>query len=188
MKRICVFCGSNEGAQPEYRRAAQHLGQVLVEQGLSLVYGGSKVGLMGEVAQAVLEAGGDVVGVIPSALVEQELAYHRLTDLRVVGSMHERKALMADLADGFVALPGGLGTLEELFEILTWAQLGMHAKPSGLLNVCQYYDRLLDFVGHAVAERFVKPEHGSMLQVDSDPAALLRKLEAYRAPQVGKLY
>jgi uncharacterized protein (TIGR00730 family) len=188
MKRVCVFCGSNEGAQPEYRRAARQLGQVLVEQGLGLVYGGSKVGLMGEVSKTVLEAGGDVVGVIPEALVQQELAYHRLADLRVVGSMHERKALMAELADGFVALPGGLGTMEELFEILTWAQLGMHAKPSGLLNVCQYYDKLLDFVGHAVDERFVKPEHGQMLLVDSDPATLLRKMDAYQVPQIGKLY
>jgi hypothetical protein len=188
MKRICVFCGSNAGAQPEYRQAAQQLGRVLVEQGLGLVYGGSKVGLMGEIAKTVLEAGGEVVGVIPSTLAEQELAYQQLTDLRVVGSMHERKALMAELADGFVALPGGLGTLEELFEILTWAQLGMHAKPSGLLNVCQYFNRLLDFVEHAVEERFVKPEHGRMLQVDSDPAELLRKMDAYRAPQIGKLY
>ncbi len=152
------------------------------------MYGGSNVGLMGEVAKSVVEAGGEAVGVITSAFVEQELAYRQLTDLRVVGSMHERKALMAELADGFVALPGGLGTLEELFEILTWAQLVMHAKPAGLLNVCQYYDKLLDFVNHAVEERFVKSEHGQMLQVDSDPAALLKKMEVYEAPRVGKLY
>ena len=161
---------------------------MLVERRLGLVYGGSNVGLMGEVSKTVLQAGGEVVGVITSAFVEQELAYRQLTDLRIVGSMHERKALMAELADGFVALPGGLGTMEELFEILTWAQLGMHAKPSGLLNVCQYYDRLLDFVDHAVKERFVKPEHGQMLQVDSDPATLLEKMEVYQAPRVGKLY
>ncbi len=188
MKRICVFCGSNGGAQLEYRQAAKQLGQVLVERGLGLVYGGSNVGLMGEVAKTVVEAGGDAVGVITSAFVEQELAYRQLADLRIVASMHERKALMAELADGFVALPGGLGTMEELFEILTWAQLGMHTKPSGLLNVCQYYDKLLDFVDHAVDERFVKPEHGQMLLVDSDPAALLDKMEAYQAPRVGKLY
>jgi uncharacterized protein (TIGR00730 family) len=188
MKRICVFCGSNAGAQPEYRQAAQQLGQVLVERGLGLVYGGGRVGLMGEVAKTVLEAGGEVVGVIPSMLAQQDLAYQQLTDLRVVGSMHERKALMAELSDGFVALPGGLGTFEELFEILTWAQLGLHTKPSGVLNVCQYFDQLLGFVEHAVGERFVKPEHGQMLQVDADPAALIKKMEAYQAPHVGKLY
>jgi uncharacterized protein (TIGR00730 family) len=188
MKRVCVYCGSNAGVQPEYRHAARRLGQVLAERKLGLVYGGGKVGLMGEVARAALEAGGEVVGVIPEALVQMELAQPQLTELRVVGSMHERKALMAELAEGFVALPGGLGTIEELFEILTWAQLGLHAKPAGLLNVCRYYDSLLDFMQHAVGERFVKPEHGQMLLVDGDPAALLDKLNGYEVRQVGKLY
>jgi len=188
MKRVCVFCGSNAGVQPEYRQATREFGQVLVKRGLGLVYGGSNVGLMGEVSKAVLEAGGEVVGVITEAFVRQDLAYRSLKDLRIVGSMHERKALMAELADGFVALPGGLGTLEEMFEILTWAQLGMHTKPAGLLNVCHYYDNLLDFVNHAVGEQFVKPEHGQMLQVDGDPAVLLTKMDRYEAPKVGKLY
>ena len=188
MKRLCVFCGSNAGARPEYAQAAQQLGEVLVEKKLGLVYGGSHVGLMGIVARTVFEAGGEVIGVIPTALAQMELAYAQLTDLRIVGTMHERKALMADLADGFIALPGGLGTIEELFEILTWAQLGMHQKPCGLLNICHYYDPLLDFVEHAVAEKFVKPAHGQMLQRDENPANLLTKLEAYQAPRDGKLF
>ncbi len=187
MNRLCVFCGSGVGAQPEYRQAARQLGQVLVEQKLGLVYGGGNIGLMGELAKTMVEAGGDVIGVIPTALANLEVAYTQLSDLRIVGSMHERKALMAELADGFIALPGGLGTLDELFEILTWAQLGMHAKPCGLLNVCHYYDKLLDVVGHAVAERFVKPAHGAMLQVDETPAALLQKMSSYQAPKVRKL-
>ena len=187
MNRLCVFCGSGFGAQPEYRQATRQLGQVLIEQELGLVYGGGNIGLMGELAKTVFEAGGEVIGVIPAALADLEVAYTQLSDLRVVGSMHERKALMAELADGFVALPGGLGTLDELFEILTWAQLGMHTKPCGLLNICHYYDKLLDFVEHAVAERFVKPAHGTMLQVDEDPAGLLQKLAVYQAPKVRKL-
>ncbi len=188
MKTLCVFCGSNPGARPEYRLAAQQLGQALVARQMGLVYGGGKVGLMGELARTVLEAGGQVTGVITQALVQMEVAYTQLADLRVVDSMHARKALMAELADGFVVLPGGLGTLEEMFEILTWAQLGLHGKPCGALNICHYFDPLLDFVEHAIAERFVKRAHGEMLQVAETPDTLLDKLEAYQPPHVGKLY
>ena len=188
MRRVAVYCGSNPGTRPAYGAAARRLGAELGARRLGLVYGGGNVGLMGILADAALAAGGEVIGVIPRALQLRELAHPRLTELRVVRSMHERKALMAELADGFVALPGGLGTLEEMFEILTWAQLGMHTKPAGLLNVCHYYDNLLDFVNHAVREQFVKPEHGQMLQVDGDAAVLLAKMDRYEAPKVGKLY
>ncbi len=137
MKRICVFCGSSPGARLEYARAARELADLLIKRNIGLVYGGARVGIMGEIASAVLKQGGEVIGVIPQELVEKEVAFTELTDLRIVGSMHERKALMAELSDGFIALPGGLGTIEEFFEVLTWAQLGLHRKPCGLLNVCQ---------------------------------------------------
>ena len=159
MRSVCVFCGSNPGRRPEYLAGAADLGRVLAARGIRVVYGGAHVGLMGALADAVLAAGGEIVGVIPGLLVDAEVAHPGLSDLRVTGSMHERKALMADLSDGFIALPGGLGTLEEFAEIVTWAQLGLHAKPTGLLNLLGYYDGLLGFLDHATAERFVRPDH-----------------------------
>ena len=186
MKRVCVFCGSSPGNHPAYRQAADELGRGLAERGWGLVFGGGWVGLMGQVAKAVMAAGGEAIGVIPQALLDQKLAYSELSDLRVVNSMHERKALMADLADGFIALPGGYGTLEEFFEVLTWAQLGIHHKPCGLLNVNGYFDRLGDFLDHAMEQQFIRPEHRSMMVVDDRPARLLERLETYQAPQVDK--
>ncbi len=182
MKRICVFCGSSPGARQEYVQAARELGQVLTKRNIGLVYGGARVGVMGELASAVLKNGGEVIGVIPQDLVEKEVAFTELADLRVVGSMHERKALMAELADAFIALPGGLGTIEEFFEVLTWAQLGMHHKPCGLLNICQYYDNLMTFLDQAVAEQFIEAEHRSMLLIDESPDALLDQFTRYQPP------
>ena len=186
MKHICVFCGSSAGDDPRFLETARRTGALLAERGLGLVYGGATVGLMGAVADAVLAHGGHVTGVIPSRLVERELAHHGLPDLRVVASMHERKALMADLADGFVALPGGIGTLEETFEVLTWAQLGLHHKPIGILDVAGYYAPLLTFLDHAVASRFVRREHRDMLLVDPDPGRLLDRLAAHVPVDVEK--
>lgn len=186
MKRICVFCGSSAGDDPRFLDAARRLGALLAERGLGLVYGGATVGLMGAVADAALAHGGHVTGVIPSRLVERELAHHGLPDLRVVASMHERKALMADLADGFVALPGGIGTLEETFEVLTWAQLGLHHKPIGILNVAGYYAPLLTFLDHAVASRFVRREHRDVLLIEHDPGRLLDRLAAHVPVDVEK--
>ncbi len=186
MERICVFCGSSPGAKPDYILAARHLARTLAARNVTLIYGGSRVGLMGQVAKACLEAGGEVIGVIPRKLVEMELAYTELAQLHVVDSMHERKALMADLADGFIALPGGLGTVEEFFEVLTWAQLGMHPKPCGLLNTCHYYDKLVAFLDEMVEQQFVELPHREMLQIDEDPEELLKKFEIYQAPQTSK--
>jgi uncharacterized protein (TIGR00730 family) len=186
IERISVFCGSSPGARPEYARAAHALGRALVERRIALVYGGGRVGLMGELARSVLEAGGAVTGVIPQELADRELAFTEVPDLRIVGSMHERKALMAELADGFIALPGGWGTVEEFFEVLTWAQLGIHRKPCGLLDVLDYYRPLAAFLDHAVAERFVGPEDRAMLLVESDPEQLLERFESYRPPPVDK--
>lgn len=183
---ICVFAGSSPGARGAYAKAARALGEELVSRGLDLVYGGSKVGLMGVVADAVLEGGGRVTGVIPKALVAKEVAHEGLTELRVVASMHERKALMAELAGGFIALPGGMGTLEELLEILTWSQLGFHGKPSGLLNAEGYYDGLVEFFDHLVRERFVKEAHRAMALVEADPGLLLDAMSAYVPPRVAK--
>jgi uncharacterized protein (TIGR00730 family) len=182
VQSVCVFTGSSPGAHPEYAHAAQALGRALADQGVRLVYGGASVGLMGTVADAALDAGGDVVGVIPQALVDREIAHPDVADLRVVGSMHERKALMADLADAFVALPGGMGTLEELFEIYTWIQLGLLSKPVGLLDVRSYYDHLVAFLDHAVAERFVTVEHREMLVVEQRADALLEAFRRWRPP------
>ncbi len=184
MKRVCVFCGSSSGANGRYAEAARQVGRALARRGVGLVYGGGSVGLMGIVADAALEAGGEVIGVIPRALQLRELAHDRLTELRVVGSMHERKALMAELSEGFVALPGGMGTLEELSEVLTWAQLGLHARPCGLLDVEGYYRPLIAFFDHAVAEGFIRPEHRRILHVAADPDALLEQFLAYRPPAV----
>lgn len=186
MKSICVFCGSNFGTKPAYVTTAKRTGQAMVERGLALVYGGGKVGLMGALADAVLEQGGTVIGVMPRALVEKEIAHHGLTQLHVVGSMHERKALMADLADGFIALPGGFGTFEEFCEILTWAQLGYHRKPCGLLNVENFYDPLLNLFNHSANEGFIRAEHRSMVLVERNPARLLRLFENYEPPALPK--
>ncbi len=186
MRRVCVFCGSSAGARPEYEAAARGLGRILAERGVGLVYGGASVGLMGAVADSALAAGGEVVGVMPRALVEKEVAHAGLPDLRVVGTMHERKALMAELSDAFVALPGGLGTFEELFEVWTWAQLGLHRKPVALLDVAGFYAPLAAFLDRAAAERFVRPEHRGMLLVGDDAAGLLDRLAAYQPPAVDK--
>ncbi len=186
MKRVCVFCGSSPGARPEYLQAAIELGQVLTQKNIGLVYGGAKVGMMGRIAQSMLDKGGEVIGVIPKDLVEREVAFTGLADLRVVGSMHERKALMAELSDGFIALPGGLGTIEEFFEVVTWAQLGIHLKPCGLLNVQGYYNQLMGFLDHTVSEQFVDSEHRSMILVDESPERLLQRFETYQPPTIDK--
>jgi hypothetical protein len=183
---VCVFTGSSPGARPAYAEAARALGAELAGRGLRLVYGGASVGLMGAVADAALAAGGEVVGVIPQHLVDREVAHTGLTDLRVTGSMHERKALMAELSSAFVALPGGFGTLEELFEVLTWSQLGLHAKPCGLLDVAGYWAPLRAFADHSVAEGFVRPAHRELLLAGTDPAALLDDLAAWRPAAVPK--
>jgi uncharacterized protein (TIGR00730 family) len=179
VRRLCVFCGSSPGARPAYGDAADELGRLLVAEGIGLVYGGGHVGLMGRLADAVLDEGGEAIGVMPEALVAKEIGHTGLTDLRVVGSMHERKALMADLADAFVALPGGLGTVEELFEIYTWAQLGMHRKPCALLDVEGYYEGIARFLAHAVEERFLREEHRAMLIVEREPRTLLERLNRF---------
>ena len=186
MRRVCVFTGSSAGARHEYQHAAQALGRTLAARGIGLVYGGARVGLMGIVADACLAAGGDAIGVIPQALVAKEIAHTGLTELRVVSSMHERKALMADLSDAFVALPGGWGTFEELCEVVTWAQLGLHRKPCGVLNVLGYFDGLLAFAAHAVEEGFVRREHRELLMVADDAAALLDRFAAYQPAAVEK--
>lgn len=186
MRRLCIFCGSSLGGRGAFADAARAMGAELARRGIAVVYGGGRVGLMGVVADATLAAGGEVIGVIPRALATRELAHDALTDLRVVGTMHERKALMAELADAFVALPGGLGTFEEFCEILTWAQLGIHSKPCALLNVEGYYDPLLSLFDHAVAERFVRPEHRALVLAESDPGRLLEALKRFRAPSIKK--
>jgi uncharacterized protein (TIGR00730 family) len=184
MKRICVFAGSARGARPEYAAAAGALAQELVRRGLGVVYGGGSVGLMGVLADAALAQGGEVIGVIPRPLATRELAHGGLTHLHVVDSMHERKALMASLVDGFVALPGGLGTLEETLEVLTWSQLGIHRKPVGLLNVVGYFDALLRVRDEAVREGFVRPEYRALLLSASTPAALLDAFAAWQPPSL----
>ncbi len=173
MNSLCVYCGSSSGSEPAYAAAARELGQLLAVQQIELIYGGGRVGLMGTLADAVLDAGGRVQGVIPQSLADREVAHHGLTQLHVVETMHQRKALMAELSDGFLALPGGLGTFEELFEIWTWAQLGMHTKPIGLLNVAGYFDLLLQFLDHAVSQQLLKPVHRAVLNVSTDPAGML---------------
>lgn len=185
LRRVCVYCGSNPGARPDYAEAAHAFGTLLAREGIGLVTGGGRVGLMGVVADAVLKAGGEAVGVIPQALADREVAHQGLTRLHVVQTMHERKALMADLSDAFVALPGGLGTLEEIAEMLTWAQLGIHVKPCGLLDVAGYYAPLVRFFDHAVAERFVRESHRQLVIAETDGAALLDRLCAYAPPAVG---
>lgn len=184
LKRICVFCGSRRGRRPEYVAAARAVGATLGRRGIGLVYGGGGVGVMGELADAALAHDGEVIGVIPHSLLEWEVGHTRIADLRVVDTMHERKALMASLSDAFIALPGGYGTLEELFEVLTWAQLGLHPKPCGLLNVGGYFDPLLRLVEHMVEEGFLRDEHRSLLLDDTDVEALLARLSAYEPPVI----
>ena len=186
MKRICVFCGSSTGIRKSYADTATQLGEMIAGCRLALVYGGGNVGLMGIIADAALRAGGEVIGIIPRGLAAKELAHQRLSELRVVGSMHERKALMAELSDAFIAMPGGYGTFEEFCEILTWTQLGLQRKPCGLLNVEGYYDHLLKLFDHSVAEGFVKPAHRAMVLDDADPETLLKRIVGYSVPLVDK--
>jgi len=186
MKRVCVFCGSNHGVRPAYAEAAEALAGHLVKLGIGIVYGGGNIGLMGVLADTALAAGGEVIGVIPQALFAKEVGHAGIPDLRIVGSMHERKALMAELSDGFIALPGGWGTFDEFCEILTWAQLGLHRKPCGILNVEGYYDPLLKMFDHSVAEGFLKPEYRPMVIAAAEPEELIAKMKSYRAPSLDK--
>jgi uncharacterized protein (TIGR00730 family) len=186
MRRICVFCGSNPGSRPEYRAAAEEMAAELARRKIGLVYGGGNVGLMGVIADAVLGAGGDVQGVIPEHPMAREVGHKGLTKLHVVRSMHERKALMADLSDAFVALPGGFGTLEEFCEVVTWTQLGLHAKPCGILNVLGFYSPLLRMFDHSVEERFLKPENRALVLARDKPAELLQALEEWRPVRIEK--
>ncbi|TWT41744.1 LOG family protein YvdD [Phycisphaerae bacterium RAS1] len=186
IRRLCVFCGSSNGANPAYADAARRLGRRLAAERIRLVYGGGNVGLMGVLADEVLAHGGEVIGVIPHGLAVKEVAHESLTELHVVDSMHTRKAMMEELADGFIALPGGLGTFEEIFEIITWAQLGIHSKPCGILNAAGYYDKLIEFLDHAVAERLVRREHRAMIQIEQDEGVLLDRMRKYEPPQIEK--
>ena len=186
IKNICVYCGSSPGKNPSFLQSARMMGKEIADRGWTLVYGGGRAGLMGEVARSAMEKGGKVVGVIPKALEDQELANHELTELHVVGSMHERKAMMADLSDGFVALPGGYGTLEELFEVLTWVQLGFHTKPCGVLNIDHYYDSLLAFLDQSVEQQFIYQPHRDLIMQALEPEQLLNMFEAYRPVKMNK--
>lgn len=182
MQRICVYCASNDGAKPEYLDSARTMGRLLAERGIAVAYGGGRTGLMGALADATLAAGGEVIGVMPHALVQREVAHTGLTALHIVDSMHERKAMLAEMADAFVALPGGLGTLEELFETWTWAQLGVHAKPVALLDVAGYWRPLVDFMSHVEREGFLRGTPQEWLVVDRDPAALIDRLATFQPP------
>jgi len=186
MKRICVFCGASNGRRPAYRTAAATLGRALAQRGIGLVYGGGKVGLMGAVADACLAAGGEVIGVIPQSLVERELAHPGATEMRIVQSLHERKALMADLSDAFITLPGGMGTLEEVCEILSWAQLGLYRKPCGVVNVDGFYDPLIAMFDHAVGEGFLAPQSRALVLEEQDPIRLLDRMQIHRVPLVDR--
>jgi uncharacterized protein (TIGR00730 family) len=186
MEKITVYCGSSPGKNPAFKRAANELGKVLAARSITLVYGGGSVGLMGVLARTVIDNGGRVIGVIPQAIADMEVAYTGLQDLRIVEDMHSRKSLMADLADAFIALPGGLGTIEELMEILTWSQLGFHKKPCGLLNVEGFFDQLLEFLDRLVEDQFIAQEHRAMLLVEKDPQVLLDKFLTYVPPTINK--
>lgn len=186
LRRICVFCGSSPGAREDYVEMARALGHELARRGLGLVYGGASVGVMAAVADAVLARGGEVIGVMPEALIARELAHPALTELMVVGTMHQRKARMVELSDGFIALPGGYGTLDEMFEVLTWGQLGMHEKPIALLDVADYFEHLVRFIDHAVSERLVRAEHRELLIRGREPGEVLDAMAAYTAPRLDK--
>jgi uncharacterized protein (TIGR00730 family) len=187
MKKVCVFCGSSTGSSSAYIDAAQQLAGELVKRDIGLVYGGASIGIMGQIADAVLQAGGEVIGIIPESLADKEIAHRGLTELIVVDTMHQRKALMADRAQGFIAMPGGLGTLEELFEALTWSQLGIHRKPCGILNVGDYYQYLLSFIHHAVSQGFVAESHLALLLVEQKADRLLTLMENYKPPSIEKI-
>ena len=186
MRRLCVFCGSSVGNQSAYAEAAQAMGALLAARGIGLVYGGGHVGLMGVIADAVMASGGEVIGVIPQTLADREIAHTGITELHVVDSMHSRKAMMAELSDGFIAMPGGVGTFEEFFEVVTWTQLGLHRKPCGLLNVNAFYTPLAAFIDQAVSEGFIRPVHRAGIVVDSDPERLLDTLSTIQLPDVPK--
>jgi uncharacterized protein (TIGR00730 family) len=187
LNRMCVFCGTNTGSRPSYGQAARELGRILADQQIELVYGGASVGIMGELADSVQEHGGHVTGIIPQQLMEKEAAHTGIRNLIVVASMHQRKSQMADMSDGFIALPGGIGTLEGFFEVLTWGQLGIHAKPAGILNVEGYFDALTGFLDHAVQEGFLTEPHRDAIAVEDDPATLLERMRAYTPPEGEKL-
>src|SRR3954451_19680625 len=187
INRICVFCGTNTGSRSDYGAAARELGRILAEQGIELVYGGASVGIMGELADSVHEHGGHVTGIIPQQLMEKEAAHTGIANLIVVASMHQRKSQMADMSDGFIALPGGIGTLEGFFEILTWSQLGIHARPCGILNVAGYFDGLTRFLDHAVKEGFITELHRDMILVADEPGELVERMRAYEPPEGEKL-
>lgn len=184
MKRICVFCGSNSGLNPVFGEAAEEVGKFFVREDITLIYGGGRVGLMGRIADTVLQEGGRVIGVIPASLAEKEVAHQGLTELHIVGSMHQRKALMADLADGFIALPGGFGTFEEICEMITWAQLGFHAKPCALLNIAGFYDNLIALFDHSTAENFIRPIHRRLVLVESDINRLFQLMNDFQPPAI----
>jgi len=186
MKSICVYCGSSSGASEIYAEGARALAQQLVKDNIALVYGGGNVGLMGVIASEVIRLGGEATGVIPKALLDKELGHHGLTRLHIVKDMHERKALMAELSDGFIAMPGGIGTLEELFEVLTWAQLGFHYKPIGLLNVAGFYDNLIAFIEHLVSQRFLTAEQALLMMHENDPTALLSRFKSFKPSYTNK--
>jgi uncharacterized protein (TIGR00730 family) len=186
LKQICVFCGSSSGNNSLYLKTARKLGEILTDSGITLIYGGSNVGLMGEIANAMIRKKGNVIGIIPQVLVEKEVAFTHLQDLRIVNSMHERKALMAETADGFISMPGGFGTLEETIEMLTWTQLGIHEKPIGLLNVAGYFDRLCQFIDHMVSEGFLVQGFRDMVLMDDNPEGLLDKMINFSPPQIDK--
>lgn len=186
LRRICVFCGSSRGLRPEYHRAAEELGRYLATHHIGLVYGGANVGLMGILADAALAAGGEAIGIMPQSIVDREIAHGGLTELRIVDTMHERKAMMADLSDAFIAMPGGFGTFDEFCEVLTWSQLGIHKKPCGLLNIADYYTPLLAMFDHAVAERFLREENRNLVLADDTVAGLIAKLQGYRTTSVEK--
>ena len=186
MKSICVFCGSSSGKNIKHLLAAQHLGKIIAKENLTLVYGGGNIGIMGELANTVLQYNGKVIGVIPEDLVAREAALKDVTELKIVKSMHERKAMMAELSDGFIAMSGGIGTLEEFFEIWTWAQLGIHSKPIGLLNINHYYDELIGFIIKSTSEGFVKDDNLKMIIIDSDPQSLIEKMQEFKPVDVRK--
>jgi uncharacterized protein (TIGR00730 family) len=186
MKTICVFCGSSKGTKIEYQQACTELAELFIKENITLVYGGGDVGLMGLLADAMLERGGRVIGVIPKALADKEVAHESLTELHIVGSMHERKAMMAELSDGFIAMPGGIGTLEEIIEVFTWTQLGIHSKPCGLLNIAGYYDRLFEFLQQMVDQEFLKPFHLSMMVMENKAEALLQAMKNANVAYIDK--